>query len=127
MAETAGAEVVRRASLAVRGDGRASRPILGAGTAAWEGVVLGEWELERAWLEDRHPHDEINYVLDGELVVSCGGAVHRLRAGDTIRVPGGSAARYEAPQYARMLFVYGPNPQGAPSAVIGSGRGAADP
>ena len=127
VAETAGAEVVRHTPLAVRPDGVASRSILGAGTVAWEGVVLGEWALERAWLEDRHPHDEINYVLEGELVVTCGGAVHRLRTGDTIRVPGGSAARYEAPRYARMLFLYAPNPQGLPSAVIGSGRVAAEP
>ncbi len=127
MAETTGAEVVRRASLAERADGLTSRPVVGGGTVAWDGVVLGEWALARAWLEDRHPHDEINYVLEGELVVTCGGAVHRLQAGDTVRVPGGSAARYEAPVYARMLFVYGPNPEGAPSEVIGRGRVAAEP
>ena len=126
MAETTGAEMVGRAPLAARGEGVAARVLLGGGTGAWAGVVLGEWELTRAWLEDRHPHDEINYVLEGELVVTCGGAVHRLHAGDTVRVPGGRAARYEAPVYARMLFVYGPNPEGAPSAVIGSGRGAAE-
>ncbi len=127
MAEPSGAEVVGRAPLAERGDGAASRVLLGGGTAAWAGVVLGEWELTHAWLEDRHPHDEINYVLEGELVVTCEGVVHRLRAGDTIRVPGGRAARYEAPVYARMLFVYGPNPEGAPSAVIGRGRLAVEP
>ena len=127
MAETTGAEVVERAPLAARGDGVAARVLLGDGTGAWAGVVLGEWELTRAWLEDRHPHDEINYVLEGELVVTCAGAVHRLRTGDTIRVPGGRAARYEAPVYARMLFVYGPNPDGAPSEVIGRGSLAAEP
>ena len=127
MAETTGAEVVERAPLAARGDGVASRVLLGSGTGAWAGVVLGGWGLERGWLQDRHPQDEINYVLEGELVVTCAGAVHRLRTGDTIRVPGGLAARYEAPVYARMLFVYGPNPEGAPSEVIGRGRVAAEP
>ncbi len=122
MADTLGAEVVRHAPLAATANGRASRSILRPGTVAWDGIVLGEWELTQAWLEDRHPHDEINYVLDGELVVTCAGAVHRLSAGDTIRVPGGTAARYEAPGYARMLFVYGPRPEGAPSEVLGSGR-----
>lgn len=125
MAEAAGAEVVRRASLEARRPGSASRSILRASTVAWESVVLGEWDLERAWLEDQHPHYEINYVLDGELVVTCAGATHRLGPGDTIRVPGGRAARYEAPVYARMLFIYGPNPRGAPSEVLGSGRDAA--
>ncbi len=122
MTDTSGAEVVRHAPLPNASNGRASRSILRPGTVAWEGVALGEWELTQAWLEDQHPHDEINYVLDGELVVTCAGVVHRLGVGDTIRVPGGTAARYEAPRYARMLFLYGPNPAGAPSEVIGSGR-----
>lgn len=127
MAEPEPAEVARRAPLATRAEGRASRSILRADPVAWSGVVLGEWTLERAWFDDRHPHDEINHVLEGELVVTCAGVVHRLGGGDTIRVPGGTAARYEAPVAARMLFVYGPNPGGLPSATIGSGRLAAEP
>ena len=122
MADTPSAEVVHHAPLEETSNGRASRSILRPGTVAWDGIVLGEWELTEAWLEDQHPHDEINYVLAGELVVTCAGTVHRLGAGDTIRVPGGTAARYEAPRYARMLFLYEPNPEGAPSEVLGSGR-----
>ncbi len=121
MTQRAGAEVVRRAPLEARNGAFASRSILAAAGEAWEGIVMGEWQLEGAWLEDRHPHDEINHVLDGELVVTCAGLVHRLRPGDTIRVPGGTAARYEAPVHARMLFIYGPNPLGLPSEVAGSG------
>ena len=127
MTEKEGAVVVRQASPEARGNGVASRSILPSGGGAWDGIVMGEWELERAWLEDMHPHDEINYVLEGELVVSCAGAVHRLSAGDTIRVPGGTAARYEAPVHARMLFLYGPNPRGLPSKVIGSGHRSLEP
>ena len=127
MTETKGAEVVGYAAPVVRALGIASRTMLGGGMVAWTGVVVGEWELEHAWFEDRHPHDEINYVLAGELVVTCAGVVHHLRVGDTIRVPGGTAARYAAPVFARLLFVYGPNQSGAPSAVLGSGRGAPPP
>jgi hypothetical protein len=34
---------------------------------------------------------------------------------DTVVVPAGSKARYAAPTYARMLAIYGPNPEGLES------------
>ena len=42
-------------------------------------------------------------------------------AGDTIRVPAGLPALYHAPVYARMLYVYGPNPEGRLSTTFASG------
>jgi ethanolamine utilization protein EutQ (cupin superfamily) len=35
--------------------------------------------------------------------------------GDVVRVPAGHPAYYYAPVHARMLYVYGPNPQGLPA------------
>lgn len=76
------------------------------------GLVVGEWSLTRAAWTDRHAHEEVNHVLDGELVVTCDGLTEVVAAGDTVVVPAGAVARYEAPVFARMLFVYGPSSDG---------------
>jgi ethanolamine utilization protein EutQ len=73
---------------------------------------MGEWSLTRAAWTDRHQHIEVNYVLEGELHVTFDGATHVARSGETVLVPRGSRARYEAPVFARMLFVYGPSTDG---------------
>jgi uncharacterized cupin superfamily protein len=75
--------------------------------AAWDGVVLSEWELERAGWQDRHPHDETTYLLQGTVVV--------LRPGDCATVRAGQLGRYIARDHARMLAIYGPNRDGAGS------------
>ncbi|WP_286135482.1 cupin domain-containing protein [Arthrobacter sp. UCD-GKA] len=78
----------------------------------WTGGLLAEWELEGAGWADTHPHDEYAFVIEGELHVECAGEEHVLLAGDTICVPAGQTGRYWAPVYARMLGVWGPNPDG---------------
>jgi ethanolamine utilization protein EutQ (cupin superfamily) len=80
--------------------------------ATTAGLMLGEWSLTRAAWTDRHRHEEVNHVLEGELLVTCDGATVVLPAGASVVVPAGSLARYEAPVYARMLFVYGPSADG---------------
>ena len=72
------------------------------------GATAAEWT-------DHHPHDEVNYVLSGELHVTSDGETVVAGPGDTVRVPTGSTASYAAPTYARMLAIYGPNPDGAES------------
>src|SRR5205085_2477710 len=64
---------------------------------------------------DRHPHDEINYVLSGELHVESDGETVIARPGDTVVVRAGSLGVYTAPVQARMLAIYGPNPDGLES------------
>jgi ethanolamine utilization protein EutQ (cupin superfamily) len=76
------------------------------------GLVVGEWSLTAAAWTDRHEHDEINRVLEGELHVTCDGVAEIVRAGELVVVPAGSRARYAAPTYARMMFVYGPSADG---------------
>jgi ethanolamine utilization protein EutQ (cupin superfamily) len=78
-------------------------------------MAVMEWELTCAEWSDRHPHDEFNYVLAGELHVECEGQTVVARTGDLVRVLGGSLGRYAAPKYARMLAVYAPNPTAAES------------
>lgn len=73
---------------------------------------VGEWSLTAAAWTDRHEHEEINYVLEGELSVTVDGKQTDLAAGDAIAVPAGTRACYSAPGFARMLFVYGPSDDG---------------
>jgi ethanolamine utilization protein EutQ (cupin superfamily) len=76
------------------------------------GLVIGEWSLTGAAWTDLHRHDEITVVLEGELRVSTSTERVTLRAGDRVAVPAGRRARYEAPRYARMLYIYGPSDDG---------------
>ena len=91
------------------------RGIIEPDPGGWQGVALTEWELTKAEWTDRHPHEEINYVLEGELHVESEGRTVIARAGDTVCVTPGSTGRYLAPDHARMLAIYGPNPKGLSS------------
>lgn len=77
-----------------------------------DGIRVGEWTLTRAAFTDRHHHAEINVVVAGELHVTCEGQTHVLGPGERIVVPGGSKARYAAPEYARMVYIYAPGERG---------------
>lgn len=103
------------------------RMILPAPESGWDQLAMGEWELRAAGFGDCHPHDEVNYVLEGRLYVDCDGETVRGDAGDVIRVPADHAAYYRAPDYARMLFVYGPNPLGRPTRTFTDSEEAGPP
>lgn len=98
--------------------GMRTRYILDPGGDSWEHFAISEWELERAGWTDAHPHDEINIVIDGELHVETNGETVVLHAGDTVTVTAGSTGSYWAPRHARMIGIYGPNPDGAVSDYI---------
>lgn len=85
----------------------------------WQTIALAEWELVGEEWVDEHPHDEFNYVLEGTLFVSCDDVTVEVPRGSVVRVPAGTAGRYWAPERARMLAIYGPNPDGRPSRVGG--------
>ena len=85
----------------------------------WNSVAIMEWELSGQEWVDQHPHAEFNYVLEGTLFVEAGGEAVEVPAGSLVEVRGGLRGRYRAPVHARMLAIYGPNPDGAPSTVIG--------
>lgn len=108
-------ELIPHAPLTHRAELMPGRAIIAPPGPAWTGLALMEWELTAAAWTDRHPHDEVNYVLEGELHVESDGATVVARPGDTVRVPAGSRATYAAPGHARMLAIYGPNPEGAES------------
>jgi ethanolamine utilization protein EutQ (cupin superfamily) len=110
-----GAELVPHAPLVERDGLMPGRGIIGTDAPAWTGVQVMEWELSAAEWTDRHPHEEINHVLAGELHVTCDDTTVVAGPGDTVRVEAGSRATYAAPAYARMLAIYGPNPDAAES------------
>jgi mannose-6-phosphate isomerase-like protein (cupin superfamily) len=102
-----------------RGGATRSRAFIAPTAAGWPGVALMEWELTAQEWIDEHPHDEFNYVLEGTLMVECDGETVEVPAGQVVRVPAGSRGRYWAPEHARMLAIYGPNPDGASSTIVG--------
>lgn len=81
---------------------------------AWSGPIISEWELVGEAWTDEHAHDEFAYVLEGQLFVESDGVTVEANQGDMVCVPAGSIGRYFAPKYARMLGIYGPNPDGEP-------------
>jgi quercetin dioxygenase-like cupin family protein len=81
--------------------------------------ALSEWELSGAGFSDRHPHDEVTIVLEGEVHIRVDETTVVGRPGDAITVPAGSAGHYWAPQYARMLAVYGPHEGRVPTEYLG--------
>lgn len=81
----------------------------------WDDFILSEWELKSCGWEDFHPHTETNFLMEGELNIESEGKAVTLRPGDTARVNPGQLGRYWAPVYARMITVYGPNPEGLES------------
>jgi uncharacterized cupin superfamily protein len=106
----------RRATV---GPGMSSRRVFGSSVGSWTTPVIMEWELTGAQWTDQHPHDEFNFVLEGELHVESDGALVIARAGDLVRVAANSQGRYFAPKRARMLAVYDHNPGGATSIIAG--------
>jgi hypothetical protein len=52
-------------------------------------------------------------------MVTCDGDTVEVPAGSLVHTPAGSTGRYWAPNYARMLGIYGPNPSGARSDLGG--------
>ncbi len=88
-----------------------TRPIEGG----WSGPVISEWELTGESWTDHHPHDEYVYVLEGRLLIEADSVTVEAGPGDMVCVPAGAIGRYWAPEHARMLSIYGPNPEGKPS------------
>jgi ethanolamine utilization protein EutQ (cupin superfamily) len=80
----------------------------------WSEPAIFEWELTGESWTDRHPHSEYNFVIEGELFVESGGVTVEARAGDVVRTPAGSVGKYWAPNYARLIAIYGPS-KGQPS------------
>ena len=89
------------------------RVIMPPTQGGWLEPALFEWELKGESWSDEHPHTEYNFVIEGQLFVESGGVTVAAHAGDVVRVAAGTAGRYWAPKYARLLAIYGPSKGGA--------------
>jgi len=96
-----------------------TRWILRPRSDGWTEFALSEWELTAAGWSDHHPHSETNIVLEGELHVESGGVTVIASAGETVITPAGQVGRYWAPVHARMIAIYGPNPAGEDTDLLG--------
>jgi mannose-6-phosphate isomerase-like protein (cupin superfamily) len=105
--------------MALRGhDKPKCRVIMPPVQGGWSEPALFEWELTAESWTDEHPHSEYNFVIEGHLFVESGGITLEARTGDVVRVPAGAVGRYWAPEYARLLAIYGPS-EGGPSRTLG--------
>lgn len=98
--------------------GARSRWIIEPRPDGWEGFALSEWELTDAGFSDHHPHIEVNLVIEGELHVEANGVEVVAGVGDTVYTPAGVVGRYWAPRHARMIAIYGHNPEGLPTKYL---------
>lgn len=87
-----------------------SRWIIPPSKDGWDDFVLSEWELTASGFSDLHGHVEVNLVVEGELHVEANGLEVIARPGDTVCTPANSIGRYWAPTHARMIAIYGRNP-----------------
>ena len=85
------------------------RVIIPPAEGGWSEPALFEWELKAESWTDEHPHCEYNFVIEGQLFVEAGGLTVEAFAGDVVQVPAGAVGRYWAPNYARLLAIYGPS------------------
>ena len=60
------------------------RPLFGEGAM----LNLLAFEAGARVPEHDHPHEQLGYVLEGELVLAIDGVEHRLRPGDAYTIPG---------------------------------------
>ena len=56
-------------------------------------------------LHVHHDHDEVMYVLEGEVIATVGAKVHHLRASELVYLPKGVPHRLEFPTAARWLLI----------------------
>ncbi|HEY0339207.1 MAG TPA: cupin domain-containing protein [Steroidobacteraceae bacterium] len=85
------------------------RPIVAPTPGGWTEPAIFEWELRGEAWTDEHPHSEYNFVIEGKLFVEAGGVTVEVGAGEAVQVPPGAIGKYWAPDYARMVAVYGPS------------------
>jgi uncharacterized cupin superfamily protein len=110
---------IKYARDALKNDGGIMTRRVGASPAdAWIEPVFAEWELTGQEWSDQHPHTEYVFVLEGCLLIESGGETVKCFPGDFAMVPANAVGRYWAPEHARMLSIYGPNPAAEPSRLI---------
>jgi ethanolamine utilization protein EutQ len=68
-------------------------------------IAAGVMSLREGAFPWRLDYDEVEYVLEGELHITCGDERVVGRPGDVIAVPKGSSITFGTPSWARFLYV----------------------
>lgn len=90
------------------------------------GMTFAWWTIDAgaAIPTHSHPHEQVVNMLEGELELVVGGAVHRLGPGDVVVIPGGVGHSARGITECRVLDVFQPVREDYRALSDGAGRGA---
>jgi len=58
--------------------------------------------------EHQHPHEQITYVVSGQLHMRLAGTPHDLRAGEAVSIPGGTPHSVDVPEDSFVIDTFSP-------------------
>jgi len=75
-----------------------------------EKLTVVEHRMEKGWVGARHshPHDQIVYIISGNLKVTCGDTTFEVKAGDSFVVNGGVEHQAAAVEASHVIDVFTP-------------------
>jgi quercetin dioxygenase-like cupin family protein len=78
--------------------------------ATTEPMMLVRHRMEAGWVgaAHSHPHEQLIYVLSGEIALVVDGLTYLLRAGDSVMVPGDVVHQASAAVESEVLDVFTP-------------------
>lgn len=68
-------------------------------------LACGFMEMEESEFEWTLNYDEVDYIIEGTLVIKTGDSEIRGNAGDVIMIPKGSSISFSAPGYVKFFYV----------------------
>ena len=73
-------------------------------------MMLVRHRMEPGWVgaAHSHPHEQLIYVMSGEIALVVDGETYTLRAGDSVMVPGGVVHQASAAVESEVLDVFTP-------------------
>lgn len=78
--------------------------------ATTEPMMLVRHRMEPGWVgaAHSHPHEQLIYILSGEIALVVDGETYLLHAGDSVMVPGGVVHQASASVESEVLDVFTP-------------------
>ncbi|SDF97562.1 cupin domain-containing protein [Terriglobus roseus] len=78
--------------------------------ATTEPMMLVRHRMEPGWVgaAHSHPHEQLIYILSGEIALVVDGETYLLHAGDSVMVPGGVVHQASAAVESEVLDVFTP-------------------
>jgi ethanolamine utilization protein EutQ len=68
-------------------------------------LACGFMEMEASEFDWTLNYDEVDYIIEGTLVIKTGGSEITGNAGDVIMIPKGSSISFSAPGYTKFFYV----------------------